>query len=533
MLETMCQQMIRRSLCYERKVEFSELGTTGNSILLVGKATKHHLQITRFLLQQDYTVHSAENIEEALIYIEKKLPDLILIDFAPLDLPTCALCTRLKSIRKIAKIPMIFICQTNTHEERIRAFASGASDYISTPIIVRELHARISTHLALRDRLLRQSQLPSNRMAELEILNTRLIEKISDLKHEKQALHERSALINCLFEATTIGIVFWRRDGTLIDANGAFLRSLGLRRDDIANESVNMLQLVVPEERELTARNLANLCPGQRYLPYEKHCLDREGNVIPLLVGSAHLEGDDDIGVSFVMDLSAKKRMEKELLDSRQQLRDLAAHADTAMENERKRIAREIHDELGSLLTAMKMDISLLRMETKEPTRDFRRRLYSMQCILEDAIRVTRQIASELRPAVLNLGLLAAVEWLAENLRQRSAIACSIKASGEIPLADARATALFRIIQESLTNIVRHANASEVSINITLDDGMLRLEISDNGCGFDPDAIGNHSFGLLGISERLEALAGNLVIHSSPGCSTTLHITMPIEKTAP
>jgi len=532
MQETMCRQLNRRSLYCEKKVEFSELGTTGSNILLVGKATRHRFQITRFLLQQSYAVHSSENIEEALSYIENKPPDLILLDFAPLDLGTCALCARLKSIRKIGEIPMIFISQTNTDEERIRAFASGATDYISTPIIIRELQVRIATHLALRDRQLIQRQVPCTRMAELEMQNSRLIKKIAGLKQEKQTLRERSALINCLFEASTIGIVFWRSDGTLIDANSAFLQPLGLRQEDILDEGINMLQLVVPEERELTARNLANLSPGRRYLPYEKHCLDREGNVIPLLVGSAHLEGNEDIGVSFVMDLSEQRRMEKELFESRQQLRDLASHAENAMENERKRIAREIHDGLGSLLTAMKMDLSLLRMETQEPTKDFRRRLYSMQRILEDAVRVTRQVASELRPAVLNLGLLAAVEWLADNFRQRSGIACSIEACGEIPLADARATALFRIIQESLTNVARHAHASEVIINIAQEDGVLKLTIADNGCGFDPGAIGNQSFGLLGIRERLEALAGNLVIDSSPGRSTNLHITLPIEEIA-
>ncbi len=511
-------------------MEFSEFGVTGTNILLIGKATRHRLQITRFLLDQNYAVHSTENIEEALKHIEKTPPDLILLDFAPLDLGTCELCAHLKALRALDETPMIFIAQTNSLEERIRAFASGAADYISTPIIVRELETRISTHLRLREHRFRQHQTPCMRMAELEMLNNRLLDKIAGLNQERQALRERSALIKCMFEASSIGVVFWRRDGTLLDASGTFLQTLGLRREEIGNDNINLLQLVVPEEREVTARNLARMSPGRRYLPYEKHFLDREGKVIPLLVGSAHLEGGEDIGVSFVMDLSQQRRMEHELLESRQQLRDLAAHAERAMENERKRIAREIHDGLGSLLTAMKMDLSLLRMETAEPTREFRQRLYSMQRILEDAVRTTRHIASELRPAVLNLGLLAAVEWLAENFRQRSAIACSIEACGEIPLSDARATALFRIIQESLTNIARHAHASEASINIAQEDGQLRLAIADNGCGFDPTAIGSQSFGLLGISERLEALAGNLVIDSAPGRSTTLHITMPIEE---
>lgn len=527
----MCRQLNRRSLYCEKKVEISELGATGNNILLVGKVSPQSSRISRFLLQQSYAVDSRESIEEALSYIERTPPDLILFDFAPLEHGPRSLSGFLRSIRKICEIPMIFISQTNTYEERILAFANGATDYISTPVIGRELQVRIAMHLAMRDHLLGQHQLPASRVAELEMLNTRLISALAGLKQEKQALRERSALINCMFEAGTIGVVFWRRDGTLIDANRAFLRTLGLHPQDIANERINLLQLVVPEERAQTAHNLARMSPGRCYLPYEKRCQDLAGNIIPLLVGSAHLEGAEDIGVSFVMDLSEQRRMESELLESRQQLRDLAAHADTAMENDRKRIAREIHDGVGSLLTAMKMDLSLLRMETMNPSREFRRRLYSMQRILEEAIRTTRQIASELRPAVLNLGLLAAVEWLAENFRQRSGIACCIEACGEIPLTDARATALFRIIQESLTNIARHAHASEASINIAQENDMLKLTIADNGCGFDPASIGSQSFGLLGIRERLETFAGSLLIESAPGHSTTLHITMPIRET--
>lgn len=169
--------MVQRSRCYERNVEFSETDTVANNILLVGNATEHHLQITRFLLQQDYTVHSTKNIEEALIYIGNNLPDLILINLSPFDLCACALCAHLKSIRKIREIPVIFISQSNTHEERIQAFANGASDYITTPIIVRELHIRVSTHLALRSQPLGPDRLFRNRTAEPQKRNKRFMEK--------------------------------------------------------------------------------------------------------------------------------------------------------------------------------------------------------------------------------------------------------------------------------------------------------------------------------------------------------------------
>jgi PAS domain S-box-containing protein len=514
-------------------VNFSKPSIASKRILLIGKTTQHCAQITRFLSRQKYAVHTAENIDDALNGFETIKTDLVLIDLYSISPKACVSYPRLKSQLKTRNIPMIFISHTNTEEERIKAFSCGANDYISTPIIDRELQARLATHLVTREHQLWQYRPAKAQSTKYDAQPHELLEKMAGRKIEKPALREHSALINCLFEASTIGVVFWRRDGTLIDANDTFLRTLGLSHEQIREKQINWLQLVVPEERESAARRLAQLVRGKHYLPYEKLCRGVDGRVVPILVGSAHLEGDEDVGVSFMLDLSKQRRMENELLESRQQLRDLAAHVETARENERKRIAREIHDGLGSHLAAMKMEISLLSMETREPSQEFQHRLLSMQHILDDTVRTTRQIASELRPAVLNHGLSAAVEWLADNFRQRSSIACCIEINGEIPLDDVRATALFRIIQESLTNIARHARANEVTIEIAQQDDMLKLAIADDGCGFDPAAIGHQSFGLLGISERLEALSGNLIIASSPGYGTTLHITIPIKECAP
>lgn len=221
------------------------------------------------------------------------------------------------------------------------------------------------------------------------------------------------------------------------------------------------------------------------------------------------------------------------LTDSQQQMRDLMAHAHTAIEQERKRIAQNIHDELGSLLTAMKLELALLTLETREIRDELQQRLDSMHRLIEDAILVTRQIASDLRPVVLNLGLLASVEWLAENFRRRSGISCQVIANDEIALNDVQSTTLFRIIQESLTNIIRHADASATSIDIKMENDTLWLTIADNGRGFDSKEIAGNSFGLIGIRERLETLAGKLYIESAPGRGTRLSISMPIHDNTP
>ncbi len=232
-------------------------------------------------------------------------------------------------------------------------------------------------------------------------------------------------------------------------------------------------------------------------------------------------------------EITERRRMAQELLESRQQLRDLAAHGEAAMEQERKRIAREIHDEQGSLLTALKMDLTLLRRELGDAPPAIGQRLDTMQHLVEEAVRVMRQVASQLRPAVLNLGILPALEWLTEEFRQRTGIACHLLAGDDIPLDDSRATTLFRIVQESLTNVTRHAEASQVDIGLSLEAEHIRLEITDNGKGFDPSQVGGNSFGLLGMGERLEALGGKLRIDSAPGRGTRLHITIPLAEELP
>lgn len=229
-----------------------------------------------------------------------------------------------------------------------------------------------------------------------------------------------------------------------------------------------------------------------------------------------------------MQDITERKRTELALVESRRLLRQLSIHQKTLLEEERKHIAREIHDELGQRLTALKMDISLLRLRFgQDPL--LLEKLEEMRGLAEGTISVVRHIASDLRPSALDLGLVPAIEWLAQDLESHSDICCRLDLGDEeISMNDSQATVVFRVVQESLTNVARHAKASEVVITLRKVNGQLRLKIQDDGCGFEPSAVvQSRGFGLAGMGERTLGLGGKLQIDSSPARGTTVSIEFP------
>lgn len=191
----------------------------------------------------------------------------------------------------------------------------------------------------------------------------------------------------------------------------------------------------------------------------------------------------------------------EELFRSRQMIRDLAAHHEKIREEERARIAREIHDEFGQYLTALRMDTAMLNIRYGAGNPELKRHLDGMKQTIDTTIGVVRNLASVLRPGALDMGLVSAAEWLLAGFEERTGILYRLHAPREeIGLDNARATAAFRILQEALTNITRYAQASAVDVDIEVDDVALVMRVKDNGIGFDPAEVrGRKTFGLLGI----------------------------------
>jgi signal transduction histidine kinase len=223
------------------------------------------------------------------------------------------------------------------------------------------------------------------------------------------------------------------------------------------------------------------------------------------------------------------------LQHSHHKLRRLAAHSDKIKEEERKRIAREIHDDLGQNLLVLRIDVDLLTTRTRHRHPRLHARAQRMLGQIDSNIKSVRQIINDLRPSVLDLGLSAAVEWQISQFRSHSGMMCELVGHDtEIHLDDQRATAFFRVLQESLSNILQHARASLVRVELRQSDGTLSMTISDNGVGVrDSHRNKAGSFGLVGIEERISLLGGSCSIDGSPNGGTTVAISVPVPARAP
>jgi signal transduction histidine kinase len=230
----------------------------------------------------------------------------------------------------------------------------------------------------------------------------------------------------------------------------------------------------------------------------------------------------------------SRLRAESDLLHSHDRLRKLSNHMQTMQEEERVRIAREVHDDLGQSLTALKMDVALLR--NKLPlNEEVERRTNSMLQLVNATIKSVQRISTELRPSILDdLGLGAAIEWQAHQFGERSGIPTSIRMMVDPGLTSAVATALFRVLQETLTNIARHAHATAVTITLSEKEENICLRVEDNGVGFDERNLSNvQSLGLMGMRERLQLLDGSLIITGKPGEGTVVTAMVPRNKSIP
>ena len=232
-------------------------------------------------------------------------------------------------------------------------------------------------------------------------------------------------------------------------------------------------------------------------------------------------------------EIAERKRIEEELRKSLEQLRALAARLQLVREEERTLIAREMHDELGQACTAIKMDLASIRRKTNTKQSQLREKVHSALELVDRMIFTVRRIASELRPRTLDdLGLSAALEWQAQEFEARTGIHCHLSLpEGPLSLDAERSTAIFRIFQESLTNVARHAEATQVDARLEKHGDQLIFIIQDNGKGFDVEQAGTRrSLGLVGMRERALLLDGELKIDGGLGSGATMTLRIPLPR---
>jgi PAS domain S-box-containing protein len=315
-------------------------------------------------------------------------------------------------------------------------------------------------------------------------------------------------------------------DHTVLHCNGRFARFLGARLQSVIGSS--MLDLVWPDDHPkldaLLRRAAQRNCRGEIRLQ------SRKGASLSVHLSLSPLRLDSTRAVCLIAsDLSETKRAEQELRASSEQLRNLTAHLLSVREEERARISREVHDELGQSLTAVKMDLAWLAGRLPRRNGRMLKRIRSTRQLANSIIQSIRRISTELRPAVLDLGLAAAVEWQVQEFEARSGIQCKVRLLTREVVASNASTAMFRISQEIFTNVARHAKATRVEVVLQKQRDRLVLLIRDNGRGFDQaDPSLSKSLGLLGMRERAAILGGRVNISSAPGKGTTVTAWIPL-----
>jgi PAS domain S-box-containing protein len=334
-----------------------------------------------------------------------------------------------------------------------------------------------------------------------------------------------------IFETAADGMRLVDRDFNVLRANETFSSLSGLSKSDIIGKKCY----------EVFSGPLCNTpaCPMIRILDKET-CVEsdveklrKDGTKVPCILTATPFRSPDGDLIGIVedfRDISHRKKFEEQLMDSRERLRELTFHLQTVREEERTHIAREIHDELGQALTALKMDLHWLdnRLAGKEKLLSDKAK--SMSDLVEATVQSVKRISSELRPSLLDdFGLSAAMEWQTEDFENRTGIQCEMVSDPEDIVLDKNCSiAVFRIFQETLTNIVRHSKARKVRINLKKTANMVVLEVHDDGIGITEDRMRDpKSFGLVGMRERAYVLGGHFSVSGNPGNGTTVKVSIP------
>jgi len=251
---------------------------------------------------------------------------------------------------------------------------------------------------------------------------------------------------------------------------------------------------------------------------------------------SQHVEDGKKLFTVILRDVTLRMRAQEALQRSREELREMSLASNSVREQEKSRIARELHDELGQALTALKLDVGWLREQLSGASAPaVGTKLQSMQDLLDTTVAATRRISTDLRPLMLDdLGLVPAAEWLAQNFTRRTGIACTLEVlPPDLDLEDPEATTLYRILQESLTNVAKHAGATQVEARMERLREEISLRVSDNGRGFSQtEGRKQGSYGLLGLRERVYLVGGKVDIESTPGAGTRIIARIPITPKA-
>lgn len=362
-----------------------------------------------------------------------------------------------------------------------------------------------------------------------------LIEDITEREKTLTALRMSEERFRGAFQNAAIGMALVDLGGRWTKVNHSLCKSLGYTEQQLLSKG--FLDVSHPDDVQISKAKIRQLLSGEiSYYHIEKRYIHSDGHIVWVFVSITLVrdaQGAPLHYVEMIEDITERKQAEAALQLAQQKLQELVAHQERIKENERIRIAREIHDELGGLLTGIKANLSVAMNQDERAGSAPNQRLLDACALLDAAVDTVRKVITDLRPSVLDqLGVWTALEWVAEQTEARSGFSCrvSIDASAAQSIIDSeRSTALFRILQETLSNVARHADASQVEIRVMHEAGSVRMEVEDNGKGIDAVQIPNRKcWGIAGMVERARYFGGDIRI-ADTSHGTLVVLRLPLE----
>ncbi|PKL18594.1 MAG: hypothetical protein CVV49_05230 [Spirochaetae bacterium HGW-Spirochaetae-5] len=436
----------------------------------------------------------AGSADECFLYFEKERPDLILMDImlsGSIDGISAA-----EVIHKDFDVPIIYLTAHSDDNSLLRANLTGPYGYIVKPIEERDLYTaiEIALHRFSIDKELKKSEIK----------------------------------YRTLFEQSLDPIFIADENAVIIDANEAMIdlfeyplkRMLGHSASEFFNDYSEYEAFIYLAAEQGAVSD------------FECRMKSKSGRIMDVQITLKKYDYGKEQGGGYqgiIRDITQYKLYFEELIRSRQELRNLTSHTESLREKERTDIAREIHDVLGQSLTALKIDLSWMRKRINPEEIDLIEKTSVMDGLINDVIVTVRRLCANLRPGILDdLGLAAAIEWQSDEFRKRTGFKCSVDCE-EIPnLSEEKAVALFRIFQESLTNIIKHSNADSVEISLCRKSDNVELIIKDNGRGFSSENLINRgSYGIIGMRERVKSFNGILNISGGED-GVSVHVQIPL-----
>ena len=473
----------------------------GDHTILIVNDDPDQLEVMSTLLRSaGYHVVTASDGSEGFAVAQRQHLDLVISDVMMPNTSGIELCRLIRADKKLRALPILLVSALRKDTDTvIEGLRSGADAYMEAPYDPMLLIAKVA-------QLIERARLTGHYRD--------IVEQASDIIFT-QDMHGRLTSIN-------------RAGERFLDQTEEELIGMDVTEALHIREPQGLLSSATDEWRQAGVwRSQAEVQDHAG----QPHWLDFSLSLMRNQQG-------DEIGVRGVArDITDRIRAEEHLRNSLAQLHALSAHLQSVREEERKLIAREIHDELGQSLTALKMDLSWLARQLAETESSvvppLQEKIAAMSQLLDNTIQLGRKIATELRPLLLDtLGLIPAIEWQAQEFQSRTGITCNLNLPPEnITLDQDRSIAIFRIFQEILTNVARHAQATQVNILLEEKSGTLILKVRDNGRGITASEISDaSSLGLLGMRERALFLGGEISISGKQGEGTVVTVLVPLHR---